>query len=57
MSQTHDIKDIIIKHKSCLTTITKSISQMHKVNMMHEECRRKLVGSLPWGIPMVVVYL
>jgi len=20
------------------------------------KCRRKLVGSLPWGIPMVVVY-
>jgi len=24
--------------------------------MNGEICRRKLVGSLPWGIPMVVVY-
>jgi len=26
------------------------------VKMMLEQCRRKLVGSLPWGISTVVVY-
>ena len=26
------------------------------ISYLAHQCRRKLVGSLPWGIPMVVVY-
>jgi len=30
--------------------------QNHPIDNQRRHCRRKLVGSLPWGMPTVVVY-
>jgi len=32
------------------------VRALFHAEIREEECRRKLVGSLPWGIPTVVVY-
>ena len=38
-------RDHLVRRKSCTHT-----------PYLARHCRRKLVGSLPWGIPTVVVY-
>ena len=58
----HPLNEVTIKNKYPLTRIDLLFDQLawakvfSKIDFRSGYCRRKLVGSLPWGIPTVVVY-